>query len=179
METTPDELWSPDAVDPYQLAIDLAAMQQAVQDAISALRSEASQQRGVSVRTSIAQATHASAYTAQAIVWNVEDYDTDNFHDVLTNNSRLTAPSTGLYRVTAKVRTASTIYNGGVQLGINGSIDIASRVVSTVSASAGSFAIVTRTYSLAAGNYVEAFSLGQAAALDLSTPECYFEMVRV
>lgn len=36
METTPDELWSPDAVDPYNLVPDLARMQDTVQDALVA-----------------------------------------------------------------------------------------------------------------------------------------------
>jgi len=37
--------------------------------------------------------------TDTAAAFNTEDYDTDNYHDNATNNSRLTAPATGTYLV--------------------------------------------------------------------------------
>lgn len=38
-----------------------------------------------------------AAATDTAVDWNAEDYDTDAYHDNATNNTRLTAPTTGYY----------------------------------------------------------------------------------
>jgi len=47
------------------------------------------------------------AGTSTVMAWAAEEYDTDGFHDNSTNNSRLTAPATGRYRVTANLEAAS------------------------------------------------------------------------
>jgi hypothetical protein len=44
--------------------------------------------------------------TALAIPFNSERYDTAAMHDNATNNTRLTAPVTGIYAVTAQVQWA-------------------------------------------------------------------------
>lgn len=44
--TSPDNLWSPDSTDPYNLTPDLAAMQDTVQDGLVAVRSQAGTGRG-------------------------------------------------------------------------------------------------------------------------------------
>lgn len=51
------------------------------------------------------QAISAGATTT--VTWETEDYDTDAFHDNVTNTSRLTAPATGRYRVTANLVSGS------------------------------------------------------------------------
>jgi len=41
------------------------------------------------------------SYTSSAaIAWDAEDYDTDSMHDLVTNNTRLTFATAGIYRVT-------------------------------------------------------------------------------
>jgi hypothetical protein len=41
------------------------------------------------------------SYTSSAaIAWNAEDYDTDSMHDTVTNNTRITFVTAGIYRVT-------------------------------------------------------------------------------
>jgi len=44
--------------------------------------------------------------TLTAVAWNTEDFDTDGFHDNVTNNSRITIPSgkAGKYQVNAMIR---------------------------------------------------------------------------
>jgi hypothetical protein len=50
-------------------------------------------------------ATQAIAHnTATTITFNAESYDTNTYHDNVTNNSRLTVPSTGYYLVNALVQ---------------------------------------------------------------------------
>lgn len=56
----------------------------------------ASQFSGALVKKAADQA--AANYSAGAMVpWTAEEYDTDAYHDNVTNNSRLTVPATGKY----------------------------------------------------------------------------------
>ena len=56
------------------------------------------------------------------LAFNLEDYDTDTYHDTVSNNSRLTAPDDGYYYIFATVQwTASVV--GRRNLIINHNID--------------------------------------------------------
>lgn len=134
----------------------------------------------VAVRTAVAQATHGSAFTPTAVNWELEDFDTDGFHSTTTNTSRLVAPAAGQYEVTAKLRGASTAFATGVQLGKNGVVDPLARMIVTpvVGGGAGSFPMISRTFQLLAGDYIQVFSLGEAASLSLVVAECSAQMVR-
>lgn len=48
--TSPDNLWSPDSTDPYNLVPDLAAMQDTTQDAITSIRSGIGARRGTNAQ---------------------------------------------------------------------------------------------------------------------------------
>jgi len=48
-----------------------------------------------------------SAGTSTTMTWDNEVYDTSGFHDNVTNNSRLTAPSTKRYRVSANLQAGT------------------------------------------------------------------------
>jgi len=134
----------------------------------------------VSVGTSTAQATAGSAFIPQAVTWNLEDFDTDGFHDNTTNTTRLTAPAFGQYEVTAKLRGAATAFATGVQLGKNGTPDPKARVIipAVAGGGAGSFPMIIRTFQMNAGEYIEVFSLGEAPSLSLVVAECSAQMVR-
>jgi hypothetical protein len=73
-----------------------------------------------------ADETGANFTTAAAVAWNTEVYDTDAFHDTVTNNSRLTVPS-GITKVDVKgtIRLNSVSANVLTQIAIrkNGSVD--------------------------------------------------------
>ena len=131
---------------------------------------------GVSVTTTTAQTTNA-AFSPKVVTWNVKAFDTDNYHNSGTP-SRLTAPVAGYYRVTAKIRTASTTQAGGLSLALNGVNDNTTRVVTQPSTSGAAFASVTRTLYLTAGQYVEMNSQAEAV-MAITTAETFFEMVRV
>lgn len=57
--------------------------------------------------TKAADQTAADYTTATVIAWDAEVFDTDGYHDNVTNNSRLTVPSAGYYEVTAIIRVDS------------------------------------------------------------------------
>src|SRR5262249_859704 len=54
---------------------------------------------GARVRKSGTQAVG----TDTVITWDVEDYDTSNYHSTVTNTSRMTAPLTGVYDILASL----------------------------------------------------------------------------
>jgi hypothetical protein len=130
------------------------------------------------LRTATAQATHSVPYTAKAVLWSIEDSDASSMHDS-TNPSRLVAPVSGTYEINAKLKTATTVYASGMQFGKNGTPDAATRIVSAVISSAGTYSTLQRTYKLNAGDYLEVFSLGQASSLDLTPGECFAEMRKI
>jgi hypothetical protein len=73
-----------------------------------------------------ADETGANYTTATAVAWNTEVYDTDAFHDTVTNNSRLTIPSgVSKVNVRATIRVNNVTGNTLTQVAIrkNGSAD--------------------------------------------------------
>jgi hypothetical protein len=65
---------------------------------------------GAQVKKSTAQSTGAGGVTT--ITFDQENYDTNSYHDNVTNNSRLTVPTTGYYRFT--INTGMANYPVGV-----------------------------------------------------------------
>jgi hypothetical protein len=105
--------------------------------------------------------TLATSGTANAIACNAERYDTDNFHDNVTNNTRLTIPAgmAGKYLLTGHVRFNNTssagkreaffYLNGNTAIGVANTAGIASDFVDLSPST---------VYDLAVGNYVELFA---------------------
>jgi hypothetical protein len=83
---------------------------------------------GTGASTSAVRATTASSQsftsgTEAAITWEAEDFDDATYHDLVTNNSRFTAPATGRYRLTfgygllaTKIAFFSVRKNGTTQM---------------------------------------------------------------
>lgn len=96
--------------------------------------------------------------TMTAVAWDQEDYDTDAFHDNVTNNSRLTVPTAkgGKYLIEACVKIAANA--AGTQhyadIYLNGTTVIAS-CNGLMHASVAEAWIVTATYALVATDYVQ------------------------
>jgi len=101
-----------------------------------------------------------SAYTAVLIGFNQQRYDTDNIHDPVTNNSRLTCQTPGKYLIIGNVR-----WSGGAtglketEIRLNGSTYIAG-VWSMDETSVAH--CVTTVYNLNAGDYVELYVWAEA-----------------
>lgn len=65
---------------------------------------------GVKLRKSTATAISGSSSTT--LTWDTEIYDTDGFHEGVTNPSRITIPADGYYRITLIVEWAASVAGG-------------------------------------------------------------------
>lgn len=91
--------------------------------------------------------------------FNAEDFDTDTYHDTVTNNSRLTVPTTGKYELAFNGELASSTtgdYYAYISLKKNGTI-LFTRTTSVYTAGGGGFATIGFSYfvSAAATDYFE------------------------
>lgn len=107
---------------------------------------------GARVYKSSGQASIGSTLTV--LTFDTESYDTNSYHDNSTNNSRLTVPTTGYYRITGSCATTS---NSAVRVSIrvNGSTTIYDIAQGNAGASTNNGMIATTDYYLTAGDYVE------------------------
>jgi len=98
--------------------------------------------------------------TVQAVVFNSENYDTNNYHSTSSNTSRMTVPSDGKYQVTATVPFVNNAT--GVRyvfFCINGATSgrYGSQTVPGTGAGLDTIITGTTTIPLVAGDYVEVY----------------------
>lgn len=100
-------------------------------------------------------AAQSVANNSPAVVaFNSERYDTDTMHDTVTNNSRVTLNTAGLYSVTAHGSFASNATgNRYIAIKLNGSIYIAVDLRLAASGQRTDMSIAT-IYKFAAGDYI-------------------------
>lgn len=139
-----------------------------------------------------ARRTTALSITSGAfpvVTFDAEDYDSGTIHDLSTNTSRLTAPTDGLYVITANVAFASNATGDRkAYLCINsaGTI-VGATIIAAVSQRAASADItafpITKTHYMTAGQYVELFvSQDSGGALNLLASSFYsalFSIARI
>lgn len=92
------------------------------------------------------------------LAFNSERYDTNTMHDNVTNNSRITFTTAGLYIITANIEfAAGTDYaNVVASIRLNGTTFIAGENNGAVTHAASAANVsVTTTYKFAAADYVE------------------------
>lgn len=93
--------------------------------------------------------------TLTAVLWPVEDYDTDAYHSTVTNTSRFTVPLAGKYEVGATVKwDSNTAGTRAVYVVVNG-VTGTRRAGVLNPASAGLVQSVSTVLDLAANDYVE------------------------
>lgn len=111
---------------------------------------------------------HTSTGNYTVVALDGEEDDTGSMHDTVTNNSRITAPTAGLYMVTAQVEMASATGFKGLQVRKNaaGAAGSGTQVAqANVTQGTGSNALgpsLARPIRLAANDYVEMFALQQS-----------------
>lgn len=126
-----------------------------------------------------------ATYAETALAFNTEVYDTNNLHDTVANNSRLTATVAGRYRISANIRwAASTSGYRAIFFKVNGSIYIAYNQVQPVGAAgATTDQVLTTAWDLALNDYVECFVLqtsgGALSVLNNQSHSAHFMMERV
>lgn len=109
----------------------------------------------VRVTNSVAQSIPTTTYTP--ITFNTEIWDTDNTHSTVTNTSRLTANTAGLYDIDANIYfDVNATGARAVILRVNGTTFIAfNQVQATATASYATLLSASTKYRLEVGDYVE------------------------
>lgn len=124
--------------------------------------------------------------TLTALAFNSERWNTDTMHNTVTNNSRLTCKTAGLYRITAHVQFATNATGERtVHLRVNGLVFIASQG-GAPNPTAGNATNITVSdeYPLAVNDYVEVLAFqASGGALNVNASDnvnarnaCEFEM---
>ena len=114
------------------------------------------------------------ATTWQAVVWKAALYDHGGCF-ASAKPTRLVAPTAGLYRVSATLRYASTVYGGGVALAPKGVVDERTAVFADVVGApvvASARPHVEDVFELNAGEYVEVMAAGIANGMTLTPAGC-------
>lgn len=121
-----------------------------------------------------------SAATWTALTWDQEEYDTDAFHDNVTNNSRLTVPAgvTKIRLAGGAISNVSSSFTFGLRIVKNGSASAPSNGQwSTTGFSNGLQSIASPTIEVIAGDYFEMEAVVSTAGRDVvSGPETFFAM---
>jgi hypothetical protein len=92
---------------------------------------------------------------ATIISWNQESYDTDNMHDIVTNNSRITFNTTGKYFVASCIKFTAAISSGAyAELLLNGTTVIAAQSLQAPGSDIPSITVGT-IYNFTSGDYLE------------------------
>lgn len=104
------------------------------------------------------------------VTFSTEDFDTNNMHDVATNNSRLTSKVIGKYLINANINFATnTTGIRSVSLRVNGTTTIATQQVNASGTGYTSLS-VSALYNLLPNDYVEVTVLQTSGgALDITT----------
>lgn len=128
-----------------------------------------------------AAAQGISQNTLTAITFDAEDFDTNTLHDNVTNNSRLTAPVAGKYKITAHIGWQGVSSNVFVVIRKNGvATDLAKTLLAVTGTSIGTTE-VNVTLSLAANDYVEVYGQSDAVSPFIlnNLERTYFEMALI
>ncbi len=93
--------------------------------------------------------------TVTAVLFDTEDYDTDAYHEGVTNPSRLTIPATGYYLVTSSVGFASSnIATRQWRIVLNNTTVLYLKNL-TQTAVGGNYDTINGTFHATAGDYIE------------------------
>lgn len=112
---------------------------------------------GALVKKALDQAA-ADYTTITPIAFDEEVYDTDGYHDNVTNNSRLTIPTTGYYRLTGQVGIGAFSTSLWAQVSFlkdGASMDPAILARNEISAPDEYSQFISPVLALTAGNYVQ------------------------
>jgi len=94
------------------------------------------------------------------VAFDSERWDTDNIHDNVTNNSRLTCNTPGKYLITFHGRLTGAASSMAFQIYLNGATIIA--YSTSLNASSGDTMTISTIYDLAANDYVQIRVVGNA-----------------
>jgi hypothetical protein len=115
--------------------------------------------RGAKAGCRVTSSAGTATGTDTVLPWATETFDPDDFHDNVTNNSRLTVPSgkAGLYHVYSTVRGASNLFTLYIV------VNATTRIVEQSSQASGSVVStcgLETTWIMAVGDYFEVWMTG-------------------
>lgn len=112
------------------------------------------------------------------IAWDSEYFDTDSYHNNVTNNTRLTIPATGNYLVAATVAIVTVAGNSvsGIRLLLNGATTLAQAGGSLDAPNSGGFTI-SGAFNFTAGDYIEITHFSNGGGVTVNT-ESVFSIIQ-
>jgi len=111
--------------------------------------------------------------------WGAEAYDTNGFHDNAVNNSRLTVPSTGRYRVIANISFAASTGQSYVELFKNGARALGLPAKDTETAQNEFINCASGVVELTAGDYLEVSAFNTNAINVLAGDATWFSIEEI
>jgi hypothetical protein len=94
--------------------------------------------------------------TATALAFNSERWDTNVIHDTVTNNSRLTCKTAGIYQINGNISWATHATGLRIlQMKLNGATIIAHNTVVSVGGAFQTTMVIGTTYQLAVNDYLQ------------------------
>lgn len=117
--------------------------------------------------------------TLSLLTFTAEDFDTDGFHDNATNPGRITIPSGmgGTYLIGASAeQTASR--DQALKIKVNGTTEIAGNSAEGFVAAAPVVSVTT-IYALAAGDYIEVYTVSSSAGATTGNTKTNFWAYKV
>jgi hypothetical protein len=126
---------------------------------------------GSSIRCRARKSTTTAVATGAvtAIALDTEDWDTDTMHSTVTNTSRITVNTAGLYLVTGQFGTTGAVTGTLIViLRLNGTTNLAAQTVPNTGTF--SYGEAAETYNLAATDYLElCYFSSNACTLDIGS----------
>lgn len=115
-----------------------------------------------------------------SVPWNTESFDTNTYHDNVTNNTRLTAPSNGKYIITAFIDWGNlgSAHTAATKILLNGATIIGGSNIYGDANGARAFATTTTLQNLIAGDYVECQIVVDGSGGSIQTTS-YFAITRI
>jgi hypothetical protein len=113
-------------------------------------------------------------YTSNALItWNAEEYDTDEMHSTVSNTSRITIQTAGVYSIAVLLRGSwsGTMTSQAIAIMANGAEHSVHEVFGISTTVGGSWMTVSTIDDFAANDYIEArWGLGGATSPQVLTP---------
>lgn len=135
--------------------------------------------QGARVRKAADQ-TAANYVSGAAVAWDTESYDTDGFHDNVTNNTRLTVPA-GVTKVCVTGCIYATLSNGTSQVqlrknGVSSGDAFANQNAAAIGGTTDGNQAETGIVDVSTGDYFELFYINSDSSVTIDSTRSWFQI---
>lgn len=135
--------------------------------------------QGARVRKAADQ-TAANYVSGAAVAWDTESYDTDGFHDNVTNNTRLTVPA-GVTKVCVTGCIYATLSNSTSQVqlrknGVSSGDSFANQNAATIGSTVDGNQAETGIVDVSTGDYFELFYINSDSSVTIDSTRSWFQI---